>query len=143
MLDGQGAQKYGGRWNSPGHQVVYLSIDPALCVLEILVNLDLPIDLMPKDYELVCVEFQIKDNEHFLNRVEYPVYDFDHSQSLGDHWLTSMKTLTLAVPSVIMPESSNLLVNPQHPLMEHVSIQSKRDFKFDDRLLMDGSKNND
>ena len=119
-------------------------MDPALCVLEILVNLDLPIDLIPNDYELVCIEFQVKDiadNNQYQKRVEKPVFDLSHSQSLGDNWLTSMETLTLAVPSVVIPESSNLLLNPLHPLMEYVSIRSKRVFKFDERLLTTGPTN--
>ena len=107
VLDGQGAAKYGGRWNSPGQQVVYLSLDPALCILEILVNLDLPIELIPKDYELVCVEYSIDkslNEEDLIWTIDTPEYSYQQSQTTGDNWLTTQKTLSLSVPSVVVPE---------------------------------------
>jgi RES domain-containing protein len=46
-LSGTGAERHGGRWNSPGLPVVYLAGQSALAVLEVRVHLDLPPELMP------------------------------------------------------------------------------------------------
>ena len=55
-LDGEGARLFGGRWNSPGRPMIYTAASPSLAVLEVLVHLDLPIDLMPDDYRLLAIE---------------------------------------------------------------------------------------
>lgn len=56
VLDGEGARRFGGRWNSPGRPLVYLADHPALAALEVRVHLDLPFDLLPSDYVLMQVD---------------------------------------------------------------------------------------
>jgi len=56
-LDGEGARRFGGRWNSPGRPVVYLADHPALAALEVRDHLDLPFDLLPVDYVLMWSPF--------------------------------------------------------------------------------------
>ena len=55
-LDGEGARRFGGRWNSPGRPVVYLADHPALAAFEVRVHLDLPFELLPSDYVLMRVD---------------------------------------------------------------------------------------
>ena len=67
VLSGQGAKKYGGRWNSKGISMVYASESLELALLEALVHLD-P-DLVPKDIYQVCLEI----DEAFITAFEGPL----------------------------------------------------------------------
>lgn len=55
-LAGEGARRYGGRWNTLGHPMVYAAANAALAVLEVRVHLDLPLDLLPDDFTLVAID---------------------------------------------------------------------------------------
>ena len=58
-LSGEGARRFGGRWNSPGRPLVYTAAEAALTVLEVLevrVHLDLPFELLPDDYVLLTID---------------------------------------------------------------------------------------
>jgi len=55
-LDGEGARLWGGRWNSAGRPMVYAAATPSLAVLEVLVHLDLPAELLPDDLRLLTIE---------------------------------------------------------------------------------------
>ena len=118
--------------------MVYLSNDPALCLLELLVNLDLPVELLPNDYQLLCVNFSFEDEFDIDQLIQHNTQvniKMKDSQEIGDRWLTSSASLVLSVPSVVIPESINLLLNPIHPLFDRVHVSSSRNFEFDDRLF--------
>jgi RES domain-containing protein len=57
------------------------------------------------------------------------------SRRVGDGWLDQGDTLVLEVPSILVPEESNLVLNPAHPRMREVKIISTRAFHFDPRLV--------
>ncbi len=56
-------------------------------------------------------------------------------QGLGDAWLRESRSPVLALPSIIIPEEVNYLLNPAHPDFKKVSIGKPQDFVFDARLL--------
>ena len=58
-LSGEGARRYGGRWNRPGRPIVYAASSAALAVLEVRVHLDLPPALLPDDYLLLTIDCAI------------------------------------------------------------------------------------
>ena len=58
--------------------------------------------------------------------------------AFGDAWLASRRSAMLSVPSVIVPESRNLLLNVAHPDAERARIASIRPFAFDERLWRPG-----
>jgi RES domain-containing protein len=130
-LSGEGARRYGGRWNSAGRPLVYTASSAALAVLEVRVNLDLPLELLPEDYLLVTIDLGDLAPEEVTSM---PVA----SQAFGDAWLRGKRTAVLQVPSVIVPESSNLLLNPVHPDAADVVIIQRRRFTFDHRLWFSG-----
>jgi RES domain-containing protein len=128
-LNGEGARLYGGRWNTPGRPLVYAASTASLAVLEVRVHLDLPPELLPDDYLLMTVDLgdlAVEDVPDILaNQPDY-----------GDAWLRERRTPVLRVPSVIVPEDSNVLVNPGHPAAASARIVGRRRFAFDRRLWL-------
>jgi RES domain-containing protein len=128
-LTGEGARRYGGRWNLPGRPVVYAASSAALAVLEVRVHLDLTPDLLPDDYLLLTIDLREFATEEVTNIPPDPAV-------FGDTWLREQRTPVLQVPSMIVPDSSNLLVNPAHPDAAPASIIARRRFAFDRRLWL-------
>ena len=128
-LTGDGARLYGGRWNSPGRPVVYAASSAALALLEVRVHLDLPPELLPSDYVLVKID---------LKGLSVETVDImpDDPRAFGDGWLRERRAAVLQVPSAIVPENPNLLLNPAHPMAAKADIVSTRRFEFDHRLWL-------
>jgi RES domain-containing protein len=126
-LNGEGARLYGGGWNSPGRPMVYTASTAALAVLEVRINLDLPLDLLPDDYVLATIDLGDLAIE------DLPDLPPDR-RDFGDSWLAAMRSPVLRVPSVIVPESTNLLLNPAHWDAGRAKVTGKRAFQFDPRL---------
>ena len=131
-LVGEGARTFGGRWNSPGRPVLYASASPSLAVLEVMVHLDLPADLLPDDYRLL--EIELPDDAP-RERLDAAPLEAAASTAIGDEFLARGEALALIVPSVVIPVEWNALVNVSHPAMASVRLVSNRPFAFDPRLL--------
>jgi RES domain-containing protein len=116
VLSGQGAKKYGGRWNSKGIAMVYASESLELALLEALVHLD-P-DLVPKDIYQVCFEI----DEAFITPYAGPLPSaWDRRppyqsgvQVFGDRWIRERSSVGLKVPASVLPKRYNILLNPAH-----------------------------
>lgn len=137
-LDGEGARLHGGRWNSEGTAVVYASTSLALAALELLVHVD-PADA-PDD--LVALGIDVPDDapRGALPHEALPadwnrVADHPACAALGDGWVRGGAELALLVPSAIVPEEANVLLNPAHRAMARVRLAVARDFAFDRRLI--------
>jgi len=136
-LDGQGARKYGGRWNRPGRPAVYASSSRALAILELLARVDREI---PADLLLLTINIPDAAPIERLRPDTLPTDWLTHPapescRIVGDDWLASAKGLVLAVPSVLVPEESNLLLNPEHAKFATVRVVAGRPFSFDPRLV--------
>lgn len=139
-FDGEGARRYGGRWNSQGRRLVYASATLSLAALEVLVHLP-PLSASPTP--LRHVAFPAAFDEGLVER--FPRGDLPQgwnaeppgvaSMAIGDEWLREMRSAALAVPSAIVPEEFTLLLNPQHPGFARIAIGAGRPFVFDPRLL--------
>ncbi len=136
-LDGQGARKHGGRWNRPGRSAVYASSSRALAILELLARVDREVPA-----GLLLLTIDIPDGAP-VERLQLDALPKDWQarpapescRRVGDDWLASAKSLVLAVPSVLVPEESNLLLNPKHGGFSAVAVVAERPFSFDPRLL--------
>lgn len=110
---GEGARLHGGRWNSPGIPMIYLSDSPALAALEILVHLNPQI---PADY--VCIRIEWPRACMAACDAPPPGWDVSPagaaSQRLGDQWATARRSAVLSVPSAIVPGHRNYLLHPRH-----------------------------
>jgi RES domain-containing protein len=126
-LSGEGARLYGGRWNAPGRPLIYAAETAALAVLEVRVHLDLDWDMLPDDYVLVAIDAAAIATETIH---EFP----DDPRAFGDAWIESRRSALLRVPSWIVPESYNALINPAHPDALSIQLGAIRPFQFDQRL---------
>lgn len=132
-LTGEGARLVGGRWNSPGRPLVYASESLALCLAECLVHVT---GALPRDY----ISFKISvpdDSVEELNLAQLKAgweRDAAQTRAIGDDWLEEQRSLALIVPSAVLPDSKNILLNPQHPGAARLRVVSQQPFTFDPRL---------
>ena len=134
-LSGTGARLFGGRWNSEGRSMVYLTSSRSLAVLEALVHLsptNLPIDFCIMTIETPDNFAEIKVEQLPQNWDEYP--EPNSLKHIGNDFLLKQKHLLLKVPSAIVKEEFNYLLNPLHPDAGLVKIISLTPFAFDQRL---------
>jgi len=135
-FDGKAAERLGGRWNSPGHRVVYTSATKSLAVLEILVHLDVGRSI-PR---FVAFTFAVDDRlvdrvpAAHLPRRWHTSRGLLTTRQIGDQWLASGRSLALAVPSAIVPEESTYLLNPAHPAYDRLEFGRAVPFLLDPRL---------
>jgi RES domain-containing protein len=136
-LDGIGGTFASGRWHRRGQRVVYFGNTAAIVVLERLAHLD-P-DLLPNDLRLGSFTFDIdvpvRNVADIAQLEEGWTHNEDHTQRLGAEWISEGKGCVLVVPSAILPEESNLVLNPRHPRAGSLRQMSERRFRFDARLI--------
>ena len=132
-FDGEGARIYGGRWNSKGMQIVYTSNSLALCSLEIFIHL--PSYRLLTEYIYMTISF---DSE-LVTKVslmdgwdERPVSKI--AQTIGDQWVEESQSAVLRVPSVLMPDGHNYLININHPDFNNIRIGKPLPLQFDTRF---------
>lgn len=135
-FDGEGARRYGGRWNSTGTRLVYTSGTRALAALETLVHLNPPIVLqyvaIPVAFDAALVE-TIPPSALPADWTEAPPPP--STRRTGDLWVTQARSAVLEVPSVIIPGEPNYLLNPAHADFKRIRIGGAEPFSFDPRLL--------
>ena len=129
-----GAQRNGGRWNPRGLAVVYSGTSISLVALEYFVHLsgDEPADL-------VLVELRVPEraSTESILQTDLPDEwedDLGLTQQRGREWIESRRSLALRVPSAIVPEESNVLLNPSNPEWEGVAVRVLRPFHYDRRM---------
>lgn len=141
-LSGSGARIYGGRWNKKAVPVIYTSESRSLAALEYLVHTSL-VD-MPAGIKLVSISFPARLTEEPINIHSLPPNwrmapaPFDLAE-IGTQWVTTGKTLLLRVPSVVIPQESNIIFNVAHPDMKYVRVSGTEDFEYDSRLYLPAS----
>ena len=135
-FDGKAAERFGGRWNSPGRRAVYASATKSLAVLEVIVHLDVGRPL-PR-FVAFTFEVDAKLVETLVpGRLPRPwrtAQGMPLTQRLGDEWLAAGRALALAVPSAIVPEEKNYLLNPAHPAFAKLTVRSPAPFVLDPRF---------
>lgn len=148
--DATGSKLYGGRWNSPGREVLYASSTLALACLEVLVHVR-DVGLMPTDYVFCEIEVPKEligswtlTGEEALAKIESPVL----SREFGDMWFRRSLPAVIegrhraeavapvqAVPPVIITREMNYLLSPVHPDFSQLTWSKPRPFRFDPRLM--------
>src|SRR5947208_5084950 len=115
-FSGEGAARTGGRWNSRGVPVVYTSCTKALAALESLVHLNAPVRFK---YVGFRIKFEAALVETFLATALPADWQAEPpppaTKALGDAWVRESRSAVLALPSVIISDELNYLLNPAHP----------------------------
>ena len=137
MLSGEGALRFGGRWNSPGRRAVYLGGSLALASLELLVHLRVP-DVL-RTYRKLRVRIPaglvsaVDEEDLPEGRAAPGLHPF--TQGMGDRWLESGESAVLRVPSAVVAGEANYVLNPVHPDFARVETGGIEDFRFDSRVV--------
>ncbi|HLT24069.1 MAG TPA: RES family NAD+ phosphorylase [Ignavibacteria bacterium] len=136
-LSGAGAEQFGGRWNSKGVPMLYTSESAALCMLEVLVHI--PRTSIPDDFVMISLSVP-DDNLEAVDESSLPKKWNDFpiiygTTTIGDNFIRQRTALILKVPSSIVPESYNYLINPLHPDITKVKIEKVMKTPFDKRLF--------
>ncbi|HEY2120501.1 MAG TPA: RES family NAD+ phosphorylase [Candidatus Acidoferrum sp.] len=137
-LTGEGARRFGGRWNSPGLAIIYTAQSQSLAALEILVHIDS--DKILNTYTAIPIQvdqkfvLRIDDSELPNNWRAYPATRT--TRKLGDNWLIKAESAVFQVPSAVIPNESNFLLNPAHPDFRKLIPSKPIPFKFDSRLTI-------
>ncbi|WP_298438930.1 RES family NAD+ phosphorylase [Geobacter sp.] len=135
-LSGEGARRYGGRWNPKGVPMIYTAESVALAALEVLIRLS-----TPKHYCRVVYELPDSSTSETIPVAELPPdWLLPHPNArlieIGKRWAQSKRSLLLRVPSaVVRGEGWNYLINPLHPRFSAVAIADIAPFEYDARLL--------
>lgn len=112
--------------------MIYTASSASLAVLEVLVHLDLPPELIPSDYVLLTID--APDGAPVSVLGERPA-DAEACRAAGDAFLQGGEALALSVPSAVVPQERNLLFNPAHAAARELRIVGREPFRFDPRLL--------
>ena len=136
-LKGIGAEKFGGRWNNIGVPLLYTCQHRSLAVLEVAAHMQLT--QMPMDFYMV--EIEIPDNDIRIvseHQLPYKWMENPHNsltQNFGDDFVRVNKFVAMRVPSTIVKQEFNLLINPNHIKANKIEIVKSYPFVMDGRLL--------
>ena len=137
IWDGAGAALIGGRWNSPGKQVIYGSLSYSCAMLEILAHAN--IGRIPTSHRLVIAEVPPGVYiEHHDDSTLPAGWDREISafaRAFGDQWLSEARSAILVVPSVVARLDWNALINPHHPDARNLTISQPEKVIWDKRLF--------
>jgi RES domain-containing protein len=137
-FSGEGAKRFGGRWNPKGTLAIYGSEHLSLAVLEIRVN---QAEIHPDEQ---YVYYSVTFDESLVKFVEKPPFDWlitfkedaslTGSQLFGAQWLREKRSAVLSVPSSVIHSERNLILNPVHPDFAKIKISEPIDIDLDQRL---------
>ena len=137
-LDGVGGLSVSGRWHTKGHPVVYCTLNPATALLEALVHMEIDAEDRPERFQVLRIEGPDTLSVEEIKPGALPsnwAKDITLTQNVGDGWLSETGSLLLKVPSVLVPETWNVLVNPQHGEAKLLKVTMSYAHPFDARLF--------
>lgn len=136
LFSGEGARRYGGRWNHKGIPVVYTAGSQSLALLEMLVQ-DQPLRAR---YLMIPADLPTELGIERIDPHQLPSSWRDHPaaeqlRDIGSSWATAVSSAVLAVPSAVIPAETNYLLNPRHPGFVEISIGEPQELVTDLRLV--------
>jgi RES domain-containing protein len=140
-FSGEGARRFGGRWNSRGVPMVYTSTSLSLAAIELFVHLE-P-GQAPGDLVYLSATLPEGESGRTLESADLPPAWWTDSpaagaataRELGDAWIRERSSLAMMVPSVPIRAEWNVLLNPVHPRMSELQIEPAQPFVFDARMF--------
>lgn len=136
-VSGTGAKLFGGRWNSINVPLHYMASSRALAALEVLANQT----IMRNSRNFCLTVFDLPENSIKIidptilpeNWRQYPA--IPELKQIGDDFVKKGEFLLLRVPSAIITEEDNFLMNVAHPMASKLKILEVKPFFFDERLF--------
>lgn len=139
-LNGAGAASLGGRWNAKGTPVVYTSTAISLAALETLAHWAGKVAIRDSFLIKLTVPNAVWAKRKTVTAATLPLAWLAQppgpaSVNVGNSWLVANSEAVMLVPSVIIPEEYNALINPTHPEAVHIRATVVRHFTYDPRLI--------
>lgn len=133
-LSGSG---FPARWNSEGVYVIYTATSRALACLENLVHRSG--EGLNRNFKMTVIQVPDGAAIRKVNSEELPPGWHKRNREpvcrkLGDQWVSDGAELLMQVPSSIITDETNMLINPSHPDLDSLEIKEISDFEFDARL---------
>jgi RES domain-containing protein len=129
-MNGEGGLFAAGRWHHRGQPVIYTADHTATALLEIYVHLEKR--FLPETFQLF--EIALPDAASLHTWTGPMEEDANVTRDFGTNWLASGESLVLQVPSAIVPNASNFIINPRHRDFHLVGTISALRYPFDKRL---------
>jgi RES domain-containing protein len=136
-FDGDGARRYGSRWTPRGLPAIFTSETLSLAAFERFVSTD-P-DLAPARLVTIAVDIEANIAIETVNVADLPAdwrrYPAPPTLAMiGERWLGALASVVLSVPSVVIPNERNFVLNPTHPDFVRLVINPAEPFSFDPRM---------
>ena len=137
-LDGRGGLLASGRWHTRGRAVLYCAANPATAVLEVLVRAGVRSPrALGRHYflKLAWPDSLVRETVEPASLPALWSEDLTFTRGVGDRWLREGRSAALLVPSVLVPETMNVLINPAHVGAGQVVLEAVYPFPLDPRLF--------
>jgi len=133
-LSGRGGLLFAGRWHHAGTPAIYLAEPPAGALLETCVHTSAN-DIPPSFtlLKVVCPDIPFDQIDVDALQSDWP-HRADITRELGSQWLKLRRSALLRVPSALVPETVNFLLNPMHADAALFRVEDSFVFPFDTRL---------
>lgn len=134
-LSGVGGVRFPARWHSKGRPIIYTAEHPAGALAEFLAHLDL--EDIPATFQLLTIDVSGQPQTEVISPGTLPedwTSNLAVTRAAGDAWLRTGRSLLLRVPSVLVPDAFNILINPAHPDASALSILKSERVPLDHRL---------
>jgi len=118
--------------------MLYFSEHLSLCVLEMLTRIDF--EFLTQDFAFIEAEVSEKEIRNIVNmrsisanwRMDPPGIA---TQEYGSKWLAKGEELAIALPSAVLPNERNILINPNHKNATKLKILNSGPLKLDSRII--------
>lgn len=132
-----GTAQFGGRWNPVGFRALYASTYISLCTLETFIHLG---PGSQPYLDLVAIDIPDSAPVYVPSLSDLPdgwnaLPMSSAAQAFGGAWLAKTTELAMRVPSVVVPEEDNVVLNPLHAAYGQVRLSVSRPFNFDARMF--------
>lgn len=137
IFNSTGAFLHGGRWNSPGRDMIYASQSYPGALVEVLVHAEL--DKVPMTHSAVQIDIPESVSIEAVGTAQLPGWASDDrvvDRAFGDRWIDELRSAVLLVPSVVLQgRESNVLINPAHPEFARITAGEPEPVMWDTRLF--------
>ena len=137
-IDGTGGLFVSGRWHTRGRLVVYCTLSPSTALLETLVHMEIDAEDRPERFQVLRIEGPDALSKEAVEVQSLPLNwaaEVLLTQGIGDLWLSQERSLLMEVPSALVPETWNVLLNPRHPEARLLKITKTYEHAFDARFF--------